>query len=411
MVFRSAPVFLAAAIFLTSCVSKDSGDIVADEDFQEILQTQLLDAKSGDVIEIPEGFFSFDRSLSLAIDGVTIRGAGMEKSTLSFKNQVAGAEGLLVTASNFTIENLAIEDSKGDALKVTKGNNIVIRGVRTEWTDGPKTSNGAYGIYPVQTTNVLLEDNVAIGASDAGLYVGQSSNVIVRRNRVEYNVAGLEIENTIDADVYENVATNNTGGILVFNMPSLPQDGRRTRVFNNQVFENNTDNFGHEGTAVASVPAGSGIVINSNDQVEIFGNEIRDNQTSNIIISSVYSTNYSDDKSADSYDPYPESIYIYDNQLSGGGNSPDGLELKALKLLKFGLTGSFPHVLWDGFIDTEKMVDGKMPNELRICIDNGDLEILNVDGPNNNASPSVHPASEYHCELPKLPPVSIEVSP
>ena len=69
------------------------------------------------------------------------------------------------------------------------------------------------------------------------------ANVIVRRNRAEYNVAGIEIENTIDADVYENVATNNTGGILVFNMPNLPQVGERTRVFNNTVIDNNTENF------------------------------------------------------------------------------------------------------------------------------------------------------------------------
>ena len=115
-----------------------------------------------------------ERGGDLDVMRVTIRGAGMDKSILSFKGQVAGAEGLLVTASDFTIEGLAIEDTIGDALKISEGNNIVIRGVRTEWTDGYKTENGAYGIYPVQTTNVLMEDNVAIGASDAGIYVGQS---------------------------------------------------------------------------------------------------------------------------------------------------------------------------------------------------------------------------------------------
>ena len=78
----------------------------------------------------------------------------------------------------------------GDALKINEGENITIRGVRTEWTTGYATDNGAYGIYPVQTTNVLIEDSVAIGASDAGIYVGQSNNVIVRNNRAEFNVAG-----------------------------------------------------------------------------------------------------------------------------------------------------------------------------------------------------------------------------
>ena len=300
-----------AGLLLASCGGqKEETAEQADKSYQETLMTQLLDAKPGDVIAIPEGRFAFDRSLSLTVDGVTIRGAGMDKTVLTFKDQVAGAEGLLVTASDFTIEDLAIEDTKGDALKVNEGENIVIRRIRTEWTGGPKTENGAYGIYPVQTKNVLLEENVAIAAADAGIYVGQSQNVVVRNNRAEYNVAGIEIENTFDADVYDNTAINNTGGILVFNMPNLSQPGARTRVFNNDVTANNTKNFGHEGTPVASIPAGSGIVINSNDQVEIFGNRIRDNKTANIIVSSIYSSGMSQEGMKDDFDAYPE-VHLY----------------------------------------------------------------------------------------------------
>ena len=147
----------------------------------------------------------------------------MDKTILSFKEQVSGAEGLLVTANDFTIEDLAIEDAKGDALKINEAKNVIIRRVRTEWTNGPYTANGAYGIYPVQTENTLIDEVVAIGASDAGIYVGQSKNVVVRNSRAEYNVAGIEIENTLDADVFDNIAINNTGGILVFNMPNLSQ--------------------------------------------------------------------------------------------------------------------------------------------------------------------------------------------
>ena len=88
--------------------------------------------------------------------------------------------------------------------------------------------------------------------------------MVVRNNRAEFNVAGIEIENTIGADVYDNVATNNTGGILVFNMPDLPQAGHNTRLFNNQIVENNTPNFGAQGSAVASVPAG----LRRRDQLE-----------------------------------------------------------------------------------------------------------------------------------------------
>lgn len=380
----------AAAAFALSACGNNGGETRdltdADTSYQSVLLEQLIDAQPGDVIEIPAGVYRFDRSLSLTVDGVTIRGAGMDETILNFQDQISGAEGLIVTANDFTLENLAIEDTIGDGLKVNGGENIIIRGVRVEWTNGYSTENGAYGLYPVQTTNVLIEDSVAIGASDAGIYVGQSRNVIVRNSRAEFNVAGIEIENCIGADVYGNTATNNTGGILVFNMPNLPQPGYHTRVFDNDVYANNTENFGHAGTPVASVPAGSGIVINSNDQVEIFNNRLADNDTANIIISSLHSTGYSDYSVQEGFDPYPETIWIHGNTYSGGGSSPDGLDLTALKIAMFGLNGSFPDVLFDGFIDDAKLVDGVLPDALRLCV--GDpVEVLNADGPNGYGSP------------------------
>ncbi|WP_411820092.1 parallel beta-helix domain-containing protein [Hyphococcus formosus] len=399
---RKTAFAIAAFLFVVSCGEKTPKAPEGDSDYQEVLMAQLLDAKPGDVIEIPEGRFSFDRSLSLTVDGVTIRGKGMDKSVLSFAGQMAGAEGLLVTASDFTIEDLAIEDTKGDALKVSEGENIIIRRVRTEWTNGPKTKNGAYGIYPVQVQNLLMEENIAIGASDAGLYVGQSHNVVIRNNRAEYNVAGIEIENTFDADVYGNVATNNTGGILVFNMPNLKQPGERTRVFENDVFENNTKNFGHKGTPVASIPAGSGIVVNSNDDVEIFDNTIRDHRTANVIIASVFSSDIGNSDMQDDFDPYPDGIFVYDNRFEGGGNNPDGLDLQALKLAVVGPQGRLPDVLWDGYT-----VDGATGSDA-LCVQNGDAKVLNVDGPNGNKNPHIVEDGTHKCTFEKLSPVTLK---
>lgn len=399
---RIAPV-LIMLVFLFACGDRSLGEKQeVDLNYQKQLQTQLLDAQPGDVIKIPEGKFLFDRSLSLNVDGVTIRGAGHDKTILSFQGQIAGAEGMLVSANDFTIEHLAIEDTIGDALKITEGTNIVIRGVRTEWTNGPDVKNGAYGIYPVQTSNVLIEDSIAIGASDAGIYVGQSQNIIMRRNRAEYNVAGLEIENSINADVYENIATNNTGGILVFNLPNLEQRGYQTRVHNNQIFSNNLKNFAHKGSIVASVPAGTGVLVLANDQVEIFENTIKDNKTSNIVVSSYFSVGSMNEKGIKaSFDPYPEGIFIHNNHFEGGGNSPDLLELKALKLMMFGLNGSLPDIMWDGFINPD------LPDDtLRLCVQNGSAKVINIDGPNGNKNPNMD-QSAYDCSLPSLPEVKL----
>src|SRR5690348_7993044 len=85
-----------AVLAVASCGKSDqaaytpSAQVAAgDAAFADQFRQKLLDAKPGDVIEVPAGKFSFDRSLSLRVDGVTIRGAGPDKSVLSFKGQKA----------------------------------------------------------------------------------------------------------------------------------------------------------------------------------------------------------------------------------------------------------------------------------------------------------------------------------
>ena len=39
--------------------------------------------------------------------------------------------------------------------------------------------------------------------ADAGVYVGQSTNVTIRHYYAHHNVAGIEIENCINSDVYK----------------------------------------------------------------------------------------------------------------------------------------------------------------------------------------------------------------
>ena len=363
----------------------DAQGFVIDPDFEKNLQAKLLDAKPGSVIEIPAGKYALSRSLSLTANGVTVKGAGMDKTILSFAKATSGAEGMLVTGDDFVIQDLAFEDTKGDALKINGTKNAVMRRVRAEWTGGSKTTNGAYGLYPVQVTNVLIEGSVVKGASDAGIYVGQSNQIIVRNNRAEGNVAGIEIENSSHADVYGNTATNNAGGILVFNMPNLPVPGSKTRVYKNNVVANNHDNFGAKGSAVSSVPPGSGIIVNSNDDVEIFDNDLKDNKTANVIISSYFSTGFDTKRGiAAAYDPYPENVFVTGNRFSGGGDAPAG-RFTAMKALA---GGRLPDVLWDGFVNPKVKTAG-------ICVQNGEAKLLNADGPGKFAN--AHIVTDANC--------------
>lgn len=367
--------------------------------FEERLQQQLIQAQPGDIIEVPAGVHEITRGLSLTADGVTLRGEGMDSSILSFRNQSQGAEGLLVSADDFVIENLAIEDTIGDALKINNSNNVTIRNVRTEWTNGADTGNGAYGIYPVQSSNILIDGSVAIGASDAGIYVGQSTQIIVRNSRAEYNVAGIEIENSTFADVHDNIATNNTGGILVFDLPNLPvQGGRNTRVFNNQIINNNTGNFAPEGNIVGTVPAGTGLMILANDNIEVFGNDFTDNNSANIMIVSYHITGLPIDDA--NYDPFPESIHIHGNQFAGGGEQPDSEPLQALQQA---IGSAIPNVVWDGTV-----IPGKAADEI-LCLQGGNVSFVNLDAMNGFAAPSFD-VGAHDCSMAPLERISLSAA-
>ena len=307
------------------------------------LQALLIKAKAGDTIEIGEGTFNFTEGLSLTVDNVTIKGAGIDKTIISFKDQKGAGEGLLVTSDGVTLTGFTMQDTKGDGIKSKGADNIVYKDLKVEWTGGPKAENGAYGVYPVESSNVLVDGVTVSGASDAGIYVGQSDNIIVRNSRAEYNVAGIEIENSSRADVYDNVATKNAGGILVFDLPNLPKKGgHSTRVFNNQIVENDTPNFAPPGNIVAGVPTGTGVLLMANRNVHVFGNTFDKNQTAHVMIVS-YTNEIKDDPE---YNPLPRDFVIRDNTYGEGGNNPQG----RLAPLVAVIGGKLPPIVWDGVI-------------------------------------------------------------
>jgi parallel beta-helix repeat protein len=372
----------------------------------EEVQAALIQVSAGGTVAFGEGTFAFHTGLSLSVDHVTIVGRGMDKTILSFKQQTDGAQGLLVTANAFAIHDIAIEDTRGDALKVLGADGVTIQHTRVEWTAGPNATNGSYGLYPVQCKHVLIENSVVKGASDAGVYVGQSDQIIVRNNEAQLNVAGIEIENCTNADVHDNTATNNTGGVLVFNLPGLEvKNGKTTRVYNNMVFANNTVNFAPAGNIVGLVPTGTGIAVLAAHDVEIFGNTVRDHKSVNIGVISYIPTGIA--VSDPTYDQYPTAIWIHDNMLSGTSDMPTG-QLGALLISAIGElapNGPFivPDLAWDGVLDPARPPGVAAE---KICIQrNGDADFINLAWPLADATkPSLDmvPHDCAHAPLPEV---------
>jgi parallel beta-helix repeat protein len=316
--------------------------VEAGPEAQERLQGALIEAKTGDTVLIGAGKFVLTDGLSLDVDGVTVKGAGPDATILSFKGQKSAGEGLLVTSDNVVLRDFAVEDSKGDGIKSKTANQIVYYNIRVEWTGGPKASNGAYGVYPVESKNVLIDKVLVKGASDAGIYVGQSENIIVRNSRAHFNVAGIEIENSFGADVYSNIATRNTAGILVFDLPNLPKKGGHdVRVYANRIEWNATPNFAPPGNIVASAPTGTGVIVMANKNVHVFGNAIGGHGTTNILL-----VGYQNDFTDTGYQPLPIDVVVRDNAHGSAGFAP-GPQFAGGKELAAAL-GGLPSIMWDG---------------------------------------------------------------
>lgn len=341
---------------------------------EKTLQTQFILAEPGDTITIPEGVHQIRGTLSIeGKENLVIRGFDMDKSILSFSGQTDGAQGLSITNSkNIVLEKFTVQDSKGDAIKAQYVDGIVFRSVKTEWTGGPKETNGAYGLYPVQCTNVLIEFSVAIGASDAGIYVGQSNDIIVRHSTAYHNVAGIEIENSFDAIVYANHTYENTGGILVFDLPDLVQKkGGNIRVYHNIVRNNNLDNFAPPGNIVGKVLPGTGVMVLAANDVHIYENTIQNNKSIGTGIVSYFIT---EEAFTDSlYNPYTSDIHIYNNIYNREAGLPTlDYDIGQLMAIKYGR--NTPDIIYDGMQDPDVVEGLCIQNNFRAEFTNLDIE-------------------------------------
>ena len=383
---------LIGAIYLSQKETLPAYTPVRDYiDLEAELVEQFILAQDSSVIELPQGHFLFSQSLSLDNKShLTIRGQGMDKTVLSFKGQTSGAEGIKITNSkNITLEDFAIEDAVGDNLKISESDSVVMRRIRSAWTGEVSVQNGAYALYPVLSTNVIIEECEAIGSSDAGIYVGQSNNVIIRNNKAFYNVAGIESENSTNVEIYGNEAYQNTSGLLIFNLPELTLYGGNINAYNNNIHDNNLTNFAVKGSIVSAVPKGAGVIIMATKDVKFHDNIVENHKTVNLSVVSyeifaaeedeqrdagvseaaqarglrAIEGNYKEDKS---YNPYPGRVDIRDNRFSNKHYLPTfSNDFGILWVVKN--SANIPDIAYDGiFAPGGSLQD----DEHKICIQN-----------------------------------------
>lgn len=364
--------------------------ITPGDDDQTAIQEVFVLAEDGDTVCLAAGTFTLTDPLEVSSrSDFTLRGAGMDETTLDFSGQTAGGTGIdMMNMTRLLVEDLAIMDAVGNGLRIIGSNDVVVRRVRAGWTPEQSAENGKYAIYPVSSTNVLVEDSEATNSSDAGFYMGQTENCVMRNNVARGNVAAYEVENSINCEVYGNLAEGNVGGILVFELPGLELTGGGTYVHDNEVRDNNLDNFAGEGI-VALLPRGTGVFVLAANDVEVTNNTITGNEgTGAAIISwpTVQALGGGSDSEDPGYDPWAERIYIHDNTfenngtMPGGDGSNDQDPLWQVRALLAGagvdVSGGLESVLWDGVFDE---AGGAVESDVLCLQNNGDATFRDLD--------------------------------
>ena len=240
----------------------------------ESIAKALEQAAPGSTIEVEPGVYH--EALVVDTPGITLRGlvSGAKRPVLDGRGKLN--DGLIASGSPFTMTGFAVRRYRGN-------------GITTQQVDGVTFSDlviddtGRYGVYPIQSRNISITHCAVTKINDAGIYVGESERAVVAYNHVYGNVAGIEIENTNDADVHDNLAEGNTAGILVFVLPGkVLKEAKRNRVHHNWVVNNNTPNFGDPEAIVGQLPYGMGILVMGADDTVVEHNWVRGNHSSGI---------------------------------------------------------------------------------------------------------------------------------
>ena len=321
---------------------RSTGDSVSSLKLEKVFKGAIHEVKNGDLI-MDAVRKSAPGDLIRVYPGLYKETVYIDKDNISFQGVIKDGEwpvldgekelndAFLYSGNGIQIENFKIINFKGNGIMGQAGNNFVLR---NNWI----IDAGVYGIFPQFGKNGLIEHNILSGIEDAAIYVGMCDHIDVLHNEVFGNVAGIEIENSRHCLVENNLAYDNTGGILAFVTPGLPiKTTFDVIIRNNFISKNNHENFGAPGSIVAGIPPGTGILVMAADDVIIENNIISGNDNAGIIITDFANGGAEASNDPDS-EPNPDRVTILDNFMIDNGNNPVG-ELKALMMTQLSTTG------------------------------------------------------------------------
>ncbi len=296
----------------------------------ETVQQAIDRAGPGDTIEIPYGIYKE----SVFIDWSDIKFVGIPNDKGEwpvFDGEGFRADGVVSSGNNFEMAFFAVKNYTSNGVLVEGSTKVYLHDMYIENT-------GVYGVYPVRCTDVLIERIEATQMNDAAIYAGKSKDVVIRDTETYGNVIGIELENTVNGEVYNNYAHDNTVGIFIDLLPQLPSKvSLFTKVHDNRVENNNGKNFSRPGATTELLPPGTGLLVLAADEVEVYNNTITGNQTTGLAI---FNLTIGFDENEIDVDPNPEYVYAHDNTYTNNGYDADPFVKNML--------GKGFDIIWDG---------------------------------------------------------------
>ncbi|MCB9727264.1 MAG: right-handed parallel beta-helix repeat-containing protein [Deltaproteobacteria bacterium] len=330
-------------------------------DVQTTVQEALVLVPEGGVVCLEAGTYVFRRQLDIAVDAITLRGAGQADTILDFKKSENGGNGIRISSDRVTIRDLTVRDPPGDGVRADEVVGLTFWRVSAIWDTVDTSDNGAYGLYPVLCKDVLIRECFAEGAKDAGIYLGQSQQALLIGNEVRGNIMGFEIENSVDVDVRENHIHDNTVGILITHLPDRPfNQSARTKLHHNLIESNNLPNFGTQ-VGISHVPSGLGVGIVGSDANEVHDNIVRDHGFSGLAIL-MGSTTIFGPFNTDEYEGWPHDNYVHDNTWVDNGTDPPDDASTMWMMNYLGLQEPLATLLVDSCAQPDAAAAGQGPN-------------------------------------------------
>jgi hypothetical protein len=265
--------------------------VVAGQSIQDAIDR----AATGATVCVGPG--TYHENLLIKKDGITLKGAGPEKTVLEPPAQARPFCPVLqippIGGENFGLNGICVADLDPQGTVLRTVNDVRVTGFTVRdfsgvgilfgGTNGARAdhnvaaNNSAYGITAFHSTHGLFEYNVSHGSGDAGFYVGNSPNADfkVRYNAAFADLWGILVRDASTGSVTDNVLYDSCSGLVLLNT------GTTTGVHNWLVSSNIvTHNDKFCSAEEAELPfslTGVGILIGGGDHIELRANWVLTN--------------------------------------------------------------------------------------------------------------------------------------